>query len=466
VMEYIRDAISDACDRYLSDDFVPTSIAEWVKNNLDVSIEIERLRIRDREDLFSRIRHDAKEDLRALITLTVGEFMNADTDPVDWDIQGLVGWAKHRFNIDLKPSEVREQTPRSMADQINQAAAAQIDEVDLTPLDRYLEEHYGEKELVTWARQKFLIDLKLDELLEAENPAAAIEVLMDKAERRYTEREISYPVDYALEQTMNMMAQDPQAAVDRLAQWARFKFGLAWDGFYIRTHTPQQWRDELLSAAREFDDAKIASMADEILQKCPDDESLASWLAEHHGLRLLDREYGITDRNERRTMLIDKFDRFFREEIRMFERFILLQVLDHSWKDHLYAMDQLRNAISFRSFAQQDPRIEFRREGRRQYDNMHVTVRDRVTDLIFKARMSGGGGLPPTRFRGAQAMPRTAPGTGVPTAAAAAAAGAAGSTAVDAATAVAEQAEGDNGISRSEERAALLREARKQKMKK
>jgi preprotein translocase subunit SecA len=46
-----------------------------------------------------------------------------------------------------------------------------------------------------------------------------------------------------------------------------------------------------------------------------------------------------------------------------FERTILLDTLDQRWKDHLYAMDQLRDAINFRAFSQQDPRIEYKREG-------------------------------------------------------------------------------------------------------
>ncbi|MFW5652591.1 MAG: preprotein translocase subunit SecA, partial [Planctomycetota bacterium] len=496
VMEYIRESISDACDRYLSDDFVPTTLAEWVKNNLDISIEIERLRISDREGLFARIRHDAKEDLRSLISLTVGEFMNADTDPVDWDIQGLVGWAKHRFNVDLKPSEVRESTPASVTDSINEIAAEQIDQTDLTPLDTYLVEHYGERELCKWAKQKFLVEIKLEDLLEADTVPAAIDLVMSKAEARYRERELLYPVDHALEQTMAMMARDPNAAVQRLADWARFKYGLNWDASWVRVHTPQQWRDELMKGARDLDEAKIDSMADDLLKNASDDASLEQLLIERHGLLLEEKERGISDQNAKRQMLRDKLDRFFREEIRMFERFILLQVLDNAWKEHLYAMDQLRNAISFRSFAQQDPRIEFRREGRRQYDNMHVTIRDRVTDLIFKARMSGGGGLPASRFRGAQAAAPVSRGTGVtapprPANAAAAAAAGAGSAAgaaggsigandnggsdrsgispMDAAAAVADRVQGgddNSGVSRSEERAALLREARKQKMKK
>ncbi|MEZ6243542.1 MAG: hypothetical protein R3B57_10930, partial [Phycisphaerales bacterium] len=65
-----------------------------------------------------------------------------------------------------------------------------------------------------------------------------------------------------------------------------------------------------------------------------------------------------------------------------------------------YGMDQLRDAIGFRAFSQLDPRIEYKREGQRLFLQMMENVRDRVTDFIFKARLSpqasgpGGGGRP------------------------------------------------------------------------
>jgi preprotein translocase subunit SecA len=50
-------------------------------------------------------------------------------------------------------------------------------------------------------------------------------------------------------------------------------------------------------------------------------------------------------------------------------------------------MDQVRESIGFRSFSQLDPRIEFKREGARNFDEMFGNIQDRVTDLVFKAKM-------------------------------------------------------------------------------
>ena len=45
-----------------------------------------------------------------------------------------------------------------------------------------------------------------------------------------------------------------------------------------------------------------------------------------------------------------------------FEKSVMLQVLDNSWKEHLAAMDYLRQGIHFRGYAQKDPKQEYKRE--------------------------------------------------------------------------------------------------------
>ena len=82
-----------------------------------------------------------------------------------------------------------------------------------------------------------------------------------------------------------------------------------------------------------------------------------------------------------------KLDSVLRLEMLQFERWVLLQIVDGAWKDHLHSMDQLRESIGYRSFSQRDPRIEFKREGANLFEEMYEEIRDKVTDLIFKARL-------------------------------------------------------------------------------
>jgi preprotein translocase subunit SecA len=80
---------------------------------------------------------------------------------------------------------------------------------------------------------------------------------------------------------------------------------------------------------------------------------------------------------------------FLRREMTELERFVLLQILDSSWKDHLLSMDHLRDSIGLRGYAEQDPRVAYKREGSEYFRAMLAGVRDKVTDMIFKVRLTG-----------------------------------------------------------------------------
>jgi preprotein translocase subunit SecA len=69
------------------------------------------------------------------------------------------------------------------------------------------------------------------------------------------------------------------------------------------------------------------------------------------------------------------------------ERSVLLQIYDTTWKDHLYAMDLLRESIGLRGVAERDPRIEYKREGSRLFGEFMKGIRERVTEVIFKVRL-------------------------------------------------------------------------------
>ena len=74
----------------------------------------------------------------------------------------------------------------------------------------------------------------------------------------------------------------------------------------------------------------------------------------------------------------------YRPEIRGMERRLVLFVLDAAWKDHLLAMDHLRSSVSMRGYGQMDPKIEYRREGMRTFETMWDNIGEQVTDMVFR----------------------------------------------------------------------------------
>jgi len=72
------------------------------------------------------------------------------------------------------------------------------------------------------------------------------------------------------------------------------------------------------------------------------------------------------------------------EEQRKLERYILLDILDSKWKDHLFAMDALKTGIGLRSYGQVDPKNEYKKEGYGKFQLLLNTVSNTVSSLIFK----------------------------------------------------------------------------------
>ncbi|MCK4264420.1 MAG: preprotein translocase subunit SecA, partial [Candidatus Aminicenantes bacterium] len=68
------------------------------------------------------------------------------------------------------------------------------------------------------------------------------------------------------------------------------------------------------------------------------------------------------------------------EQMREFERVIMLQIIDSQWKDHLLGMDYLKEGIGLRGYGQRDPLVEYKKES---YD-MYQAMMDRIEDEIIR----------------------------------------------------------------------------------
>ncbi len=66
------------------------------------------------------------------------------------------------------------------------------------------------------------------------------------------------------------------------------------------------------------------------------------------------------------------------------ERDILLTISDRQWKDHLHAMDGLRDSVGLRGMAQKDPKLEYQREGFGMFEEMNQRVDGEVAEILFK----------------------------------------------------------------------------------
>ena len=87
--------------------------------------------------------------------------------------------------------------------------------------------------------------------------------------------------------------------------------------------------------------------------------------------------------------------------MRTHERIVMLQIVDSQWKDHLYAMDHLKEGIGLRGYGQRDPLIEYKKESFQMFEAMWDRIEEDIVRYLFL--------LQPARERTSEPVPRQRP---------------------------------------------------------
>ncbi|HHH76718.1 MAG TPA: hypothetical protein ENL03_06815, partial [Phycisphaerae bacterium] len=388
VWTMVSEAIDDAVGSYLDPSYPKHCIAEWAKQNLQITVEPERLGAvtPDAMDALEiNLRDRAKDEARQTIAITLGEYMDDDIERKDWDLKGLGSWAMSRFNVQLSQNQLRKMDPQEVEESLTEAAAERIEKVDLAECAEFLAEDFARGRLAQWTQGRFAIEIDADDLKGSDDDV--IEVLTDKAQQAYNQREIEYGLEYAMERTLGTHGTDNAFAFDSLAQWANRKFDVELTGDELAAISPREIHDKLLNLSTQWmAEGKVAAFTTDKLGLSPSIDEAIEFANQRFDTELaaevFDGGVEITDK------LAEVGREFLRREMTALERFVLLQVYDSSWKDHLLAMDHLKESIGLRSYAEQDPRVAFKREGSAMFQEMLTGVRDKVTDMIFKVRLA------------------------------------------------------------------------------
>ena len=83
----------------------------------------------------------------------------------------------------------------------------------------------------------------------------------------------------------------------------------------------------------------------------------------------------------------DREEGWGEEVARQVERYVILQVVDARWREHLESMDYLREGVHLRAMAQKDPLVEYRHEGHLMFEQLGREIREEVVSLLFHAEV-------------------------------------------------------------------------------
>jgi preprotein translocase subunit SecA len=389
IFGYISQSVEEAVATYLDKQYVQTQVAEWCRQTLDVSVEPSKLHLGDPEQLQIHIRDAASHEAGLIINVTLGEYMSNDIAPEDWDLRGLSSWAMSRFSVDIKANRLREMNIDDVSQQLTEAARQQINKKDLSGLHKFLVPAYDEKDLAAWAKTKFDIDVDIKPQTEQDTEIdPVIDQILNQAHEAYARRKITYPVEFILDLVMQGAQQDANWAVEQLLKWVNQRYELGWTTDDVNAKTgPDLYKILVAESEAWIAGGKLETQIDEQIKHCNNDPKLlAPWMEQRFGVELTAAQ--LEEPENCRSLLVDKGREALHLELTQLERFVLLQILDQAWKDHLYGMDQLKDSINLRGYAEKDPRIEYKREGANHFQEMQSRVRDRVTELIFRARLT------------------------------------------------------------------------------
>ncbi|MCK4624530.1 MAG: hypothetical protein KAV00_04410, partial [Phycisphaerae bacterium] len=372
IREMIDETIGDAVADYLSGDYPQRCMAEWVRHNLELNLRPDQIRGRTIEDfpaLEADLHNRAAEEATNVINVTIGEYADEELDPKEWDLKGLSSWAMSRFKVNLPQNQLRRMTPAEMERSLAEAAAAHIESIDLTELQQFLTGGFAVQALAESTRSKFGLEIPPAEL--PENDLQEAEQKIARAvEGAYLRREIEYPCRYAIDITVGQSGSDNVYALGALCDWANRKFEAGWDPEKLSDKSVDQLFGDLVALAEGFfTGERLSETVKTFLSGLNGTENvpeIVEWCQKR-----FDTDISADDlAGDVESTLTQAGRAFLRRELTELERFVLLQIYDTSWKDHLLAMDHLRSSVGLRSYAEQDPRIVYKREGFRQFSEM------------------------------------------------------------------------------------------------
>lgn len=89
------------------------------------------------------------------------------------------------------------------------------------------------------------------------------------------------------------------------------------------------------------------------------------------------------------TIYEDKMSIAAPEQRSEIERILYLQILDNSWREHLYSMDTLKTGIGLRGYNQKDPLVEYKKESYNMFMELIASVKHEIVKVLFTLRLKG-----------------------------------------------------------------------------
>ncbi len=419
LLDMIDEQIVAAVARYTDDTYGAATFAQYAAGEFGVEFEASDFRGSSFADAERTAKDRASSMAATFVTESTDENLNPDEDPKDWKWVEFSRAVNARFKLKTTDKDLKGIGREAMGEYLIAEAHTAIDAVDLSAGARFLDPHYGLESLADWARQKFALLVPLDLLLGKE-PAELEPLLRAKVREHYRLKDAEFPVQVGMASYLPEKTRpDRRPDREQLFRWAltRFPGATGISEEVIRTEARPKIRDMLLAASKsaqpKLNHPEIVAKVEEALSgakvaEAADAEELAAWCQAELGYELDAAELTGQTPTEVLHTLLNWFDTKHRPEMHQTERSLLLEQLDGAWKAHLLTMDHLRSTVGLAGYAQEDPKIVYKREGMKLFDEMWAGVRDRVSEAVFRVEDVGEEQVEAAMWAGARSVHQSA----------------------------------------------------------
>ncbi|HSG71951.1 MAG TPA: SEC-C metal-binding domain-containing protein, partial [Planctomycetaceae bacterium] len=371
------------------------TIVAWAEHRLGLFLKPDTLKGMDQEQLEEYIREEAESQAEDHISDQIETHLPEDVeDEREWNWLALSKWANSAFALNTSDKELKKIGRDELQMYLFERAKEAVSRLDLSDVGFFMQEDYGRRSLCAWLEQQFALVMQPEDFEKTDSTDAALAAIRADLERFYEEKETEFPVSVGMNRFMSEQAGGYNDR-EGLIRWANHRFDAELDP---AAHSTKP-RAEMAQILRELSQAYFAkgsaiSELDERLDAIFTDEKtlateqqrqeLADWSNSQFGGDLDAEKLRNLNRDQSRIRINDAYQAKFRPELRQAERSLILEVVDTAWKEHLYYMDHLRSGIGLVGYAQKDPKVEYKREGRRAFKGVWNRIGNQVTGAIFR----------------------------------------------------------------------------------
>ena len=416
ILKMIRDQLTEAVPDILSPKYGRETVVQWSAQSMGIEVEAKDLPDDSAAGVIEFLKGEAISQAEDLIQEKIDEDLPAEVeDEREWNWVAISKWANARWGLNTNDSQLKKVGRDGLhAHFLERARDAIENRADFTPVEQFLSPEYGRQSLCTWLDNQYGVKMTADQFVDVSNDEA-ISRIWQEVEKMYREREIHFPVAVG----MSRFLSDGEGGGERydregLVKWANNRFQTELNIDSLRGRERQEVVQLLTECSQKYyaGESQVVAQAvprvDAYLEKAYGERNghdprsmpvqhpeplreMAQWAEQELKVTLEADELATLPLEVTRQRVTQEIDSKLRPELGRAERELLLEIVDSSWKDHLYYMDHLRQGIGLVGYAQKDPKVEYRREGMKAFDQMWKRIAGQVTHAVFRLEETSSG---------------------------------------------------------------------------